>query len=221
MRSPSLLLTAALLASPMAAVSAHAATCPDAVDSSVYQGLTCTVGPLEFSNILIVPNPSGTGTISPITVSRFTSIDGNEFGLQLSFNANTGLGGGTTDIDWSYNVRGLTNPINDVFLAFNGDTPRQPSGIELREVLKNINLTLTLTDAGSKLVFITPIQGLDVSKEQFNFAGVGGEAFTSHITNGFSVVPIPGAALLMGSALGFAGFGAWRRRRREGPPALA
>jgi hypothetical protein len=62
-----------------------------------------------------------------------------------------------------------------------------------------------------------------VLKDQFTFSGASGFATTSILTNAFSVsaVPIPGAALLMGSALGLAGFGAWRRRRREAPPALA
>jgi len=201
----------------MAAVSAHAATCPTAL-ASAYVGLTCTVGQLEFSNIVIAPNPQGSGFISPITVSPF--LGGVENGLTLSFNANTGILGGSTDIAWTYNVRTLDGPIIDAFLAMTGDAILPPSSISVSEVLSN-GVTLALHAAGTTTAFFDPILGLSVFKDQFNFAGVGGLATTSTLTNGFSVVPIPGAALLMGSALGFAGFGAWRRRRREASPALA
>ena len=49
----------------------------------------------------------------------FTS--GNENGLSLNYSANTGLGGGTADVAWTYNVASTPDLI-DAFASFAGTT---------------------------------------------------------------------------------------------------
>jgi len=148
----------------------------------------------------------------------------------LNFSADAGTNG-TTDISWTYNVSALPGfLLSDVLLSLTGI--EDASGrIEVSEtfipnVLPNGLQSLKLLDAGSvSAVFSAPVAALGALKDQFNSnRDVLGDAETSILVNAYSVapVPIPGAALLLGSSLAFVGgFGAWRRRRREDAPALA
>jgi hypothetical protein len=221
MRHRSFLLAAALIASPMAAVSAQAAACaPGSVGTYTTPGFTCTIDGLLFSNIQVGTTATGGGILSLGNFVPFTSADGTENGLSLFFTAisDSGLGVSSTDIAWTYNVTALPGfLINDALLALAGQTTGT-GRIGVSEVLSN-GVTLTLDKAGSIVATFPVIAALTVLKDQFTFSGTAGFATSSILTNAFSVsaVPIPGAALLMGSVLGLAGFGAWRRRRGEAP----
>ena len=218
MRHRSFLLAAALIASPMAAVSAQAAACaPGSVATYTAPGFTCTIDGLLFSNIVVGTTTTGGGILSLGNFTPFSA--GNENGLSLNFTsiADSGLGVSSTDIAWTYNVTALPGfSIVDAFLALAGQTSGT-GRIGVSEVLSN-GVTLVLDKAGTTLANFAAIASLGVLKDQFTFSGTSGFATTSILTNAFSVsaVPIPGALLLLGSALaGGAGFAGLRRRRQR------
>jgi hypothetical protein len=214
MRRHSLLAAAALLATPFAGSPASAAPCVEA-SVAVYEaaGFSCNVGPVTFSDFNVSTLATGSGFVQ--LGNFFPFISGNEFGLALHYISTTGLTpNSSSDVFWGYNVSGAF--LSDAFLMFAGNTTGTGQA-QVSEVLSN-GVTLGLNQPGADFRTFAPIAALSVIKNQFNFAGPNGSASTSALVNAFSVspVPLPGAAVLMGTALaGFAGFSGWRRRRRN------
>jgi hypothetical protein len=199
MRRHSLLAAAALLATPFVGSPASAAPCVEA-SVAVYEaaGFSCNVGPVTFSDFNVSTLATGSGFVQ--LGNFFPFISGNEFGLALHYISTTGLTpNSSSDVFWGYNVSGAF--LSDAFLMFAGNTTGTGQA-QVSEVLSN-GVTLSLNQPGAVLETFAPIAALSVIKNQFNFAGPNGSASTPALVKAFSVspVPLPGGAVLMGTAL--------------------
>jgi hypothetical protein len=217
---------AALIATPLMGLPAWGAACvPGTVASYEALGNTgCTVGPLTFFNIDITTAGFGGGVINTISLSPFTEF--GEFGLQLIYsaiaqtNSNFPLGA-STDLAWTMGVAGPP-AIIDAFASITG-TVTGTGSVSLGEQIFNgltgqqigaISLTAPNT---SQTIFFPPTDSIFVMKNQANFSGIEGNAFTSILVNAYSVVPgpiagagLPGVVAACGGLLALA-----RRRRRQ------
>ena len=226
--NPRYLAFAALAAGPLLGMSpllggssALAAACvTGSVSSYEAAGFSCSVGPVTFSDITVIPTTSGSGTVTLSDFSPFTTVvDGvSEFGLHLLYASNTGATAGSqADVGWSYDVSGAPN-LTDAFATFAGTTTG--TGTEdLSEALSN-GVALSLNAPGSTSAMFSPIGFLSVIKDQSDFAGSAGSADSSILGNAFSVaVPEPSTWALLLVGFGALGFAATLRRR--GMPAAA
>jgi len=210
---------AALIATPLLGLPAWGAACvTGSVASYEALGSTgCTVDGKLFFNIDVEVTTGGGGTVDLGNFIPFTSADGLEHGLSLTYNAIAPVAGARADVAWTYNVVAIDGQlINDAFLALSGQTTGA-GVVQVNETLSN-GVVLSLTGAGSTTAFFTPIAGLSVFKDQVDFVGpAGGSATSSILTNAFSQVPGPiaGAGLpgLMAACAGLLGLA--RRRRRQ------
>src|ERR1700677_3387369 len=199
MVNPRYLAFTALAAGPLlgmspllGASSALAAACATA-SVSVYEaaGFSCSVGPVTFSDITVVPTISGSGTVTLSDFSPFTTmVDGvTEPGLDLFFSADTGATpGSTADVGLTFNVSGMPNLV-DAFATFAGTTTGTGHD-DLSEALSN-GVSLTLHASGSTSAMFSAIQSLSVVKDQSDFAGSAGSADSSILGNAFSVTAVP------------------------------
>jgi hypothetical protein len=200
------LIAGPLLGLSLSSSSALAAACTIApVSTYTATGFSCSVGPVTFSNIVVAPTTTGSGTVALTEFSPFM-IDGN-YGLHLIYTSSTGFSGGTADVAWTYDVSGKP-PLDDAYASLTGSTavlkPGASALISLGETLSN-GKTLTLSSAGATSTTFAPVPMLDVTKDQQNTASPGAIAMTSIMGNAFSVVPEPSTwAMLL---LGFAGLG--------------
>jgi hypothetical protein len=215
---------AALIATPLMGLPAWGAACvPGSVASYELLGNTgCTVGPLTFFNIDIETGGFDGGVINTLTLIPFTEF--GEFGLRLVYSANAQSGGplpASTELAW---VMGVAGPpaIVDAFASITGNVSGTGS-VRLGEQIFNgltgqqigvIELTAPNT---SQTVFFPPTDSIFVMKDQANFSGIEGSAFTSIVVNAYSVVPgpvvgagLPGVVAACGGLLALA-----RRRRRQ------
>src|SRR5271166_1965429 len=103
--------------SPMfGASSAWAGACATA-PVAIYEaaGFTCNVGPVTFSDIVVMGSTTGSGVVTLTDFSPFTTVvDGvTEYGLHLIYAANTGTTpGSVADVAWTYDVSGVPNLID-------------------------------------------------------------------------------------------------------------
>jgi len=216
------LLAAAVLASPVAALSAFAAPCPPGGTAAQYDaaGFSCNVGPVIFSDIDFVPQGGASITqVDPVTFNYLGSV---EYGLRLAIISVASGINDASDVLWNYTVSAAPGySLVDVYASFTG-THTGDGLITLSEVFTPPVTSFALNEQGIAYALISPTSSLFAVKDQMNFTGdLGGTAATSAIINAYSVsaVPLPGAAMLFGSALaGLAGFGAFRRRRVASPP---
>jgi hypothetical protein len=196
------LIVGPLLGLSLGGSSALAAACATApVSTYEASGFSCSVGPVTFSDITVMPTTSGGGTV---TLNSFVPFSiGDEFGLNLIYSSTTKFSGGTADVAWTYNVSGVPDLI-DARASLAGGTKGSSALDSLSEVLSN-GTTLSLTAAGTQTVSFAPVSALHVIKDQQDFASAGSAAFSSITGNAFSVVPEPSTwAMLL---LGFAGLG--------------
>jgi hypothetical protein len=138
-------------------------------------------------------------------------------------NLTASLLGGATFEDLIFAVQGPpgNNSLSfNVFADFAGDAAGNvlltPTAIT-QGAGTNFYIALD-ADLGSSFasIFIQAVSGDFRSLGQFSFSELRGPGGGVINPTGPGVVPVPGAALLMGTALaGVGGFGAWRRRRRE------
>jgi len=209
----SLLLPAILVLAPMAGLPASAATCSSGT-TAIYEapGFSCNVGSVLFSDFAFVT--TGSASITNVAPVTFDYNGTTEYGLRLGFTSVASGADAVSDVLWTYNVSALPGSLVDAYASLAG-TSQDNGHITLSEVLSN-GVTLSLNQAGIAYETFPAISALHVIKNQLNFVGAGGGfAQTSAIENAFSVspVPLPGAALLLGSVLaGLSGFGAMRRR---------
>jgi len=216
-------LSFSLLSSPALAVSA---CLPGSVAS--YSGVSCSVGPLTFSNISVTTTTTGTAVISNQSFSIFNN--GIEFGLILGYSAAAQFPPALSNADllWTYDV--VANAgflITDAFLRLNSVTTGSGSST-VKEVLSNgVTLQIIQGALGNTTnpltVFFPGVSSLSVSKDQATIVGASaGFSSTSELTNAFSVtaVPLPGALPLFVGGLGLLGFLA-RRHRKGMTEALA
>jgi hypothetical protein len=91
----------------MLAPSAWAGPCVTAsVATYEASALSCDVGPVTFSNISVTTPITGGGSVGLGSFSPY--MIGSEFGLSLSYTANTGTTpNSAADVAWTYNVSGL------------------------------------------------------------------------------------------------------------------
>jgi hypothetical protein len=189
-----------------------AASCASA-PVSVYTvaGFSCSVGPVTFSNI----NVNSTGLV---TLGNFTPFTlGGEFGLTLNYSSVASGVNQSSDVAWTYSVSG-SPALSDAFAQLTG-TVTGTGVANLSEQLLSTggqtigSLVLNGPNTSDTITFAA-IQSLFVLKDQQNFSGTNGSAFTSLMTNAFSVVPLPGALPLFATGLGALGLLGWRRKRK-------
>ncbi len=177
-------------------------------------GFSCNVGPITFSNIQVT-------TVGAVDLGNFTVFNvGGEYGLTLNY-ASSAVGGNTnSDVLWQYSVTGDPSII-DAFASLTGTITGTGSATLSEQLLDPITLTtlhsINLTGINtSQTITFDPVFGFYVFKDQQNFSGVEGSAFTSAMTNAFSVAvpgPLVGAGIpgLMAACLSLVGLA--RRRR--------
>ncbi len=198
---------------PFFALPAAAVTCASGDTANI----TCTYANvsymgLSFTNISVQLLATGGGSVVLGTLSEVSPLPG-EFGLQLTYSANTGTSPNSqADVSLTYNVSG--SGIDDAYAGFTGSTSL--TGTEsLSETLSN-GVTISLLAAGSTTVTFSPVSTLGVIKDQNDFSGNGSEggASSSVLQNAFSLTttPIPGTLPLM--ATGLAGLWGLRRKRK-------
>src|SRR5207253_2964751 len=131
---------AALITTPLIALPAWAAPCPNApVATYTTPGFSCSVDGVTFSNIVLNTVTSGTGFVIFGNFTPFTL--GGEFGLALNYLAETGATpGSVADVAWTYNVSG--NLLSDAFLSLAANTTGTGQS-QVTEVLSN-GTTLSL-----------------------------------------------------------------------------
>jgi hypothetical protein len=195
--------------SPMlGASSAWAAACATAsVATYEASGFSCNVGPVTFSDIVVVGSTTGSGVVTLTDFSPFTTLVGGvtEYGLHLLYAANTGTTPGSeADVAWTYDVTGVPNLI-DAFEVYAGTTTGTGT-TDLSEVLSN-GAVLSLTAPGATSTTFSPVGFLSAIKDQSDFAGTAGSADTSVLGNAFSVGTVPEPSTWVMMFLGFAGLG--------------
>jgi hypothetical protein len=204
---------AALAASPVMAGPSVPACGTAPVSTYTASGYSCSVdsGAIIFSNITVSPTTSNGGVVTLGDFIPFNS--GNEWGLTLTYAANTGTSASQADVAWTYNVSS-TPPMVDAYMAFTGSTTGTGQ-ISLTETLSN-GTTLTLNGAGATTANFAPVSNLFVIKDQNDFSGSDGSAESSILSDAFSLAttPIPGTLPLL--AGGLIGLFAMRRRRKRG-----
>jgi hypothetical protein len=212
-RSRAGVLAAAVVVTSLMGAPASAAPCLTA-PVSVYTsaGFSCQVGSLTFSNISIIATSVGNASMTLTALSPYSF--GNEFGLQLNY---LGVGGpsppaGSADVSFTYDVSS-TVPLGDAYLALVGNTGGT-GVIAVNEVLSN-GVSLSLNGAGQTTATFAPVTSLHALKNDVAISGIAGFATSSILVNAFSptVVPLPPAALLFGTAL--VGIGVLGHRRRK------
>jgi hypothetical protein len=208
--------------SPMfVASSAWAGACATApVATYEAAGFTCNVGPVTFSDIVVMGSTTGSGVVTLTDFSPFTTlVDGvTEYGFHLIYAANTGTTpGSVADVAWTYDVSGVPNLI-DAFEVYAGTTTGTGT-TDLSEVLSN-GATLSLTMPGATSTTFSPVGFLSAIKDQSDFAGTAGSADTSVLGNAFSVGTVPEPSTWMMMFLGFAGLGYAGFRGSKQRPAI-
>ena len=210
----------AALTLPLFALPAAAATCAigDTANVSCTYANVTYMG-LSFTNISVTLTATGTGSVVLGSLSEVSPAPG-EFGLQLTYSANTGVNNSSqADVALSYNVSGSL--IDDAYAAFTGSTSNTGSE-NLSETLNN-GVTLNLNGPGATTVTFSPVSTLFAIKDQNDFAGTEGGASSSTLDNAFSLTttPIPGTLPLMATGL----VGLWglrkKRKAKKGPLATA
>jgi hypothetical protein len=211
----------AVLATPFAAMPAMAAAC--FVGETAPASFTCsesnvTTNGLTFTNILVSALVSGSGSIVLGSLTPFSPAAG-EFGLRLSYVANTGnTANSTADISLTYNVAG--NLINDAFLSFVGSS----TGTGRDNISETITFpngsgtTLALASSGSTMTTFAPVASLAILKDQDNFSGAEGSSTSSALVNAFSLNTVPAPAALPLFVTGLVGglLGLFRKKKAKG-----
>jgi hypothetical protein len=188
---------------------------------SVYEaaGFSCSVGPVTFSNIAVLPTVSGSGVVTLNDFSPFSVVvDGTpEYGLHLFYASDTGTTPGSqADVGWTYDVSGVPK-LTDAYEVYAG-TMTGTGASDLSEVLSN-GVSLSLTAPGATSAMFSPIGSLNVIKDQNDFAGSAGAADSSILGNAFSVMAVPEASTWAMMLIGFAGLGYAGYRRTQEPRA--
>ena len=203
---------AALTASPVMASPIACATAP--VSTYTATGFSCSVdnGAIVFSNINVT---STTTNGAVVALGNFIPFSvGDEFGLTLTYSANTGTPPSVADVAWTYNVSGSPS-IVDAYMAYTATTTGTGT-TSLSETLSN-GVTLALNGPGVQTTNFAPVSDLGVIKDQNNFSGSDGRATASVLTDAFSVAPIPGTLpLLAGGLIGLFALGRKRKQRQTG-----
>jgi hypothetical protein len=227
MGNPRYLAFAALAAGPLLGMSpllgepsALAGVCVTA-SLSVYEeaGFSCSVGPVTFSNIAVLPTVSGSGVVTLNDFSPFSVVvDGTlEYGLHLFYASDTGTTPGSqADVGWTYDVSGVPK-LADAYEVYAG-TITGTGTTDLSEVLSN-GVSLSLTAPGATSAMFSPIGSLNVIKDQNDFAGSAGSADSSILGNAFSVMAVPEASTWAMMLIGFAGLGYAGYRTAQEPRA--
>jgi hypothetical protein len=224
MRKLGLALVMGLLATPLIASAASAAACVTGTVAS-YEALGatgCTVGGVTFADINVSTTVSGSGAVTLGNFIPVINLSTGEFGLQLTYSANTGAtAGSSADVAWTYQVSG--NLLSDVVMSFTGAVGTGSTAVA-SESLTN-GTTLQLLAPGTTSATFAPVANLGVIKDQNDFngsctpmnqaAGTCGSS-SSILENDFSLTsatPIPGALPLF--ATGLVGFWGLRKKRSK------
>jgi hypothetical protein len=209
---------AALIVTPLMGMPAWADACITApVATYTATGFSCTIDNLSFSNIKIF-------TLGSVTLGNFTPFTiGNENGLALNYGSSATGTNTTSDVDWTYTVSAINGAsIVDAFAAFTG-TISGTGFATLGEQLLNaagttIGSIILNAPNTSQTITFSPQSELFATKDQQNFSGALGTAFSSSLANGFSTTVVPGPIVgagipgLVAACIGLIGLG--RRRRR-------
>jgi PEP-CTERM motif len=195
--------------SPMlGASSAWAAACATAsVATYEASGFTCNVGPVTFSDIVVLTTTSGSGAVALSDFSPFTVLVGGvpEYGLHLFYAAATGSTPDSfADVGWTYDVSGIPS-LTDAFETYAG-TKTGNGSTDLSETLSN-GVALTLNAPGVATATFSPVGFLSAIKDQDDFSGTDGSATSSILGNAFSVGTVPEPSTWVMMFLGFAGLG--------------
>lgn len=182
-----------------------------------------TLGPQSNSNPCIIAgttcqNPSGfsytnfdqSGNVSsynetsPVyTVSQLTGVAGTSFNIAIDVNTAGGSGGHQENLD-SFVVKDVTT--NTVLYTFTGT----PNSANIGNPNSNGN---GYGDYLLSTVNLTGLTGTDEITFQAIFSNTSDGAESFFLISGASVVPIPPAALLFGTAM--VGLGLLRRRKNK------
>jgi hypothetical protein len=222
-----LVTAAALFTASVMGLPAKADTCAIAsVDTYTGNGtgsFSCSVGPVEFSNISVTYTASENAAVLLDRFVPFTyNINGElEYGLSLRYAANAGnVPGGLTDISWTYTVSALPGfLLSDAFLSLTTTVTGNSQSFVTETLLTGPppGVTLQVIGSGFDVVHFDPVASLTALKDQQNFKGTTGVAASSILENGFSVTPVPGpvaGAGLPGLVIACGGLFALARRRR-------